>query len=36
MLGHLVYNRGTSEPLDMHQPVLPGLIRALMALFRRR
>jgi hypothetical protein len=36
MLGHLVYNRGLSEPLDMHRPLLPALLRAIAGLFRRR
>ena len=36
MLGHLVYNRGADEKLDMHRPMLPVFLRALAALFRRR
>lgn len=36
MLGHLVYNRGLNEPLDMHRPLLPAFLRAVRALFRRR
>ena len=36
MLGHLVYNRGLSEPLDMHRPLLPALLRAITGLFRKR
>jgi hypothetical protein len=36
MLGHLVYNRGADARLDMHRPLLPALMRALAALFRRR
>ena len=36
MLGHLVYNRGMSEPLDVHRPLLPALLRTLASLFRWR
>ncbi len=36
MLGHLVYNRGADAKLDLHRPLLPALMRALAALFRRR